>query len=147
MEKFRKFSVPYRVAQTASKINQSLTKALKDYDIASEQRVILDLIDQDSSISQNELSQALGKDKTTISRTLDAIEKKGYILREQTRDDKRFKIISLTVSGKKVLEETKPIIESLRSYFISDFSEDEVETINRLLNKISLNIDRFNNEK
>ncbi len=78
MEKFRKFSVPYRVAQTASKINQSLTKALKDYDIASEQRVILDLIDQDSSISQNELSQALGKDKTTISRTLDAIEKKVY---------------------------------------------------------------------
>lgn len=147
MEKFRKFSVPYRVAQTASKINQSLTKALKDYDIASEQRVILDLIDQDSSISQNELSQALGKDKTTISRTLDAIEKKGYILREQTRDDKRFKIISLTVSGKKVLEETKPIIESFRSYFISDFSEDEVETINRLLNKISLNIDRFNDEK
>ena len=38
MKKLKDFSVPYRVAQTANKINQSLTKVLKDFDVAPEQR-------------------------------------------------------------------------------------------------------------
>ena len=50
---------------------------------------ILDFIDQDNTLSQNELSKNLGKDKTTISRTLDALEKKIYIVRIPTQEDKR----------------------------------------------------------
>lgn len=104
MKKLKDFSVPYRVAQTANKINQSLTKVLRDFDVAPEQRAILDFIDQDNTLSQNELSKNLGKDKTTISRTLDALEKKAYIVRIPTQEDKRVKTINLTSQGERVLE-------------------------------------------
>jgi len=143
MNKLNKFSVPYKIAQTANKINQSLTKVLKIFDIAPEQRAILDLIDQDNTLSQNELSITLGKDKTTVSRTLDALAKKGYIQRVPTLEDKRIKTINLTAKGKLVLDKTKIIIDNFRESMIDDFSKDEVETIFKLLKKISKNLDEY----
>lgn len=147
MKKLKKFSVPYRVAQTANKINQSLTKVLKDFDIAPEQRAILDFIEQDNTLSQNELSLNLGKDKTTISRTLDAIEKKGYIVRVPTLEDKRVKTINLTPSGQEVLNKTKIVMENFRESMIDNFTSDEVDVMFRLLDKISNNIDDYYDER
>lgn len=146
MKKLKDFSVPYRVAQTANKINQSLTKVLKDFDIAPEQRAILDFIDQDNTLSQNELSKNLGKDKTTISRTLDALEKKSYIIRIPTQEDKRVKTINLTSEGQRVLDKTKIVIENFREAMIEDLSEDEVDIMFKLLDKISNNIDNYYEE-
>ncbi|XOB62360.1 MarR family winged helix-turn-helix transcriptional regulator [Campylobacterota bacterium DY0563] len=146
MKKLKDFSVPYRVAQTANKINQSLTKVLKDFDVAPEQRAILDFIDQDNTLSQNELSKNLGKDKTTISRTLDALEKKSYIIRIPTQEDKRVKTINLTPEGQRVLNKTKIVIENFREAMIEDLSEDEVDIMFKLLDKISNNIDNYYEE-
>ncbi|WP_320035695.1 MarR family transcriptional regulator [Halarcobacter sp.] len=146
MKKLKDFSVPYRVAQTANKINQSLTKVLKDFDVAPEQRAILDFIDQDNTLSQNELSKNLGKDKTTISRTLDALEKKSYIVRIPTQEDKRVKTINLTSEGQRVLDKTKIVIENFREAMIEDLSEDEVDIMFKLLDKISNNIDNYYEE-
>lgn len=147
MKNIQKFSVPYKVAQTANKINQSLSKTLKEYDIASEQRAILNIIDKDGKVSQNELSQILGKDKTTISRTLDALEKRGYIKREFIKKDKRVRVISLSFFGKEILEQTEPIIAQFREAVLFDFAQNEIEQIFTLLEKVSTNIDKYNNEK
>lgn len=147
MKKLKEFSVPYRIAQTSNKITQSLSNVLKDFDIAPEQRAILDFIDQDDSLSQNELSLALGKDKTTVSRTLDALEKREYILRVPNLEDKRVKAISLTAKGKKVLDKTNIIIENFRDAMIEDFSQEDINTIFNLLDKLSKNIERYYDKK
>lgn len=63
MNDIKKVSLPHKVAQTAYKINQSLSKVLIDFDIAPEQRVILEVIDKNKKVSQNELSQYLKKTK------------------------------------------------------------------------------------
>lgn len=143
MYESNKYSIAFKVARTSNKINQAITKALKVYDIAPEQRAILDIIDNDNSISQNDLASILGKDKTTISRALDAIEKKGYIDRISTKEDKRVKLISLTSLGKEALKKSKQTIIDFRLSVIKDLSEKEIETISKLLEKISDNVDRY----
>ncbi|RXJ68598.1 hypothetical protein CRV08_07155 [Halarcobacter ebronensis] len=142
-----KLSLPLKISQIANKINQSLSKTLKEFDIAPEQRAILYMIESESLINQNELGLHLGKDKTTISRTLDVLEKKGYILRKYAKNDKRSKIITLTSLGKEAVNVTQPSIQYFREAVLYDISYEEVEKFFILLDKISLNIDRYNSEK
>jgi DNA-binding MarR family transcriptional regulator len=147
MNKIRKISLAHKIAQTAFQVNQSLSSALKIFDIAPEQRVILEVIGKNNKISQNELSLYLGKDKTTVSRTLDVIEKKGYISRKYTKEDKRIKFITLTSLGEEILDKTCEIINLYRKSSIENFSEEEIDTAFYLLEKLSDNIKRINHEK
>ena len=143
----RKVSLGHKVAQTAYKLNQELSKELKDFDIAPEQRVILEVVSKNSKISQNELSQYLEKDKTTVSRTLDVIEKKGYITRKYIKEDKRIKYITLTTLGEEILENTKGIITEFRESTMKNFTEDEIESIFDFMDRLSANIECKINEK
>jgi len=142
MKNTRKVSLAHKVVQTAYKLTQSLSHELKNFDIAPEQRVILEVVDKNRKVSQNELSQYLEKDKTTVSRTLDVLEKKGYIKRKYTKEDKRIKFISLTPLGKEMLDKTVDIITNFRESTTNNFTKEELNTFFSLLEKISLNIER-----
>ncbi|WP_375725186.1 MarR family winged helix-turn-helix transcriptional regulator [Arcobacter sp. KX21116] len=147
MKDVKKVSLPHKVTQTAYKINQFLSKDLSEFDIAPEQRVILEVIDKNTKISQNELSQYLKKDKTTVSRTLDVIEKKGYIVRKYTNEDKRIKFITLTSFGKDALDKTEKIVTSFREKTLNNFSKEEIDTFFDFLEKLTLNIERNDSEE
>ena len=147
MDTKQKLSVSLKIAQIANQINNSLSKTLKEYDIAPEQRAILYMVDIENSISQNELSVNLGKDKTTISRTLDVLESKGFIVRKYAKNDKRVKIITLTDLGKETVEITQPTIQYFREAILYDISAKEVEQLFKLLSKVSNNIDSYSIEK
>lgn len=147
MKNVKKVSLPHKVTQIAYKINQYLSKDLIEFDIAPEQRVILEVVDKNEKISQNELSQFLKKDKTTVSRTLDVIEKKGYIVRKYTNEDKRIKFITLTSFGKEALDKTEKIVTSFRKKTLNNFSKEELDAFFDFLEKLSLNIERNNNEE
>ncbi len=147
MKDAKKISLPHKVTQTAYKINQCLSKDLIEFDIAPEQRVILEVVDKNEKISQNELSQFLKKDKTTVSRTLDVIEKKGYIVRKYTNEDKRIKFITLTSFGKEALYKTEEIVTSFRKKTLNNFSKEEIDAFFDFLEKLSLNIERNDDEE
>lgn len=147
MNEKKKVSLPHKVTQTAYKINQCLSKDLMKFDIAPEQRVILEVVDRNNKISQNELSQFLKKDKTTVSRTLDVIEKKGYIVRKYTNKDKRIKFITLTSFGKEALDKTEEMVTSFRKKTLNNFSKEEIDTFFGFLEKLTLNIERNDSEE
>lgn len=147
MNNKHEFSISFKIAQVTNKMIQSLSKVLNEFDIAPEQRAILNNIKNDPLVSQNKLGQNLGKNKATISRTLDALDKRGYIVRESLIDDKRVKIIKLTTLGEEVLEKTEPIITKFRNQVTSDFTEEEIDIMFALIEKMLNNIDKFNDEK
>ena len=53
--------------------------------------------------SQDSVSAALRTDKTTVGKALASLEKKGCVLREQDRTDRRVKRLSLTAEGRERL--------------------------------------------
>lgn len=50
--------------------------------------------------SQDDVVKALCMDKTTVTKSMQALEKKGVILRVSDKTDKRRKVLSLTEEGK-----------------------------------------------
>jgi len=57
------------------------------------------------SMSQQELGQLLGLEKSTVSRLAAGLERRGWVTRERTRSNRRFSQLRLTETGLAVAEQ------------------------------------------
>lgn len=71
-----KDSIAYRLIRSSNSVVNSLNRILSAYDIAIEQRATLEIIKYEPDVNQTKIANLLGKDKTTISRSLNSLEKK-----------------------------------------------------------------------
>ena len=132
-------SIGFKINQTANKINNKFSTLLQKYDIAPEQRATLEIIKYEKEVNQTKIANILAKDKTTISRTLATLEKKGLILKKQI--DKRTNIIELTLEGERILEESALIVKEFRKKVSSNLDENEIQKIVELLEKVAFNME------
>ncbi len=63
----------------------------------------LTLIARNPGISQTELSQAAGRDKSSLTPVVEDLVRRGMVERKRTRGDRRTYRLNLTVPGKKTL--------------------------------------------
>ncbi|RXK01645.1 hypothetical protein CRV02_07125 [Arcobacter sp. CECT 8989] len=134
-----KDSIAYRLIRSSNSVVNSLNKILSAYDITIEQRATLEIIKYEPNVNQTKIAQLLGKDKTTISRSLNSLEKKELITRESdTQNDKRSNKIKLTKKGERILEETLPYVTDFREGLNSKISEKEHELFFEILDKLEL---------
>ncbi len=63
----------------------------------------LTLIARNPGISQTELSQAAGRDKSSLTPVVEDLVRRGMVERARTRDDRRTYRLNLTTAGKKTL--------------------------------------------
>ena len=129
-----KQSIGFNINKTANIINSSFNLALQKHDIALEQRATLEIIKFEENVTQTKIAQILGKDKTTISRTLKTLEKKGYIKKEEL--DKRTYLIKLTKHGEEVLEESAQTVQDFRSKIPSNLNQNEINQFFTILEKV-----------
>ena len=132
-------SLGFKINQTANKINNKFNHLLQNYNIAPEQRATLEIIKYETDVNQTKIASILAKDKTTISRTLATLEKKGFIEKEQI--DKRTNIIKLTVEGEKILENSNHCVQEFRKDLFSNINKEEANKLIELLEKVSISIE------
>lgn len=90
-----------RLAQDAS--FAAFARRTGDLDLTPGRFTVLLLVDENPGITQTALSQASGRDKSTLTATIRDLETRGYILRRQAVGDRRSYTLTLTASGKEVL--------------------------------------------
>jgi DNA-binding MarR family transcriptional regulator len=132
-------SIGFKINQSANKINNKFNTLLQKYDIAPEQRATLEIIKYEKEVNQTKIANILAKDKTTISRTLATLEKKGLILKKQI--DKRTNLIELTLEGENILEESALTVKEFREKVSSNLNENEINKIVELLEKVALSME------
>ncbi len=132
-------SIGFKINQTANKLNNKYNQLLQEYNIAPEQRATLEIIKYEADVNQTKIANILGKDKTTISRTLNTLEKKGFITKSQK--DKRTNLIVITPKGEDILNNSFRKVNSFRKNLISELNDDEVTNLILLLEKVALSVD------
>ncbi|MAD41774.1 MAG: hypothetical protein CL623_05215 [Arcobacter sp.] len=135
-----KNSIGFKINQTANKINNKFNNILNEYKIAPEQRATLEIIKFEKDVNQTKIANILAKDKTTISRTLSALEKKGFIQKEAI--DKRTNLIKLTTMGEKILEKSQKSVQEFRKDLFSNLEKEEALKLIELLEKINLSVEK-----
>lgn len=92
-----------RLAQDAS--FAAFARRTGDLDLTPGRFTILLLIHENPGITQTALSQASGRDKSTLTATIRDLGGRGYLERRQAPGDRRSYTLSLTSAGEGVLAE------------------------------------------
>lgn len=127
--------------RTAKLIKIDLARKFKqnDINITPEQWVILSKLYQKNGQSQTNLGESSYKDAPTVSRIVDLLCKKGLTNREPFEGDRRRFQINLTDQGKATVEKAIPIIETTRKKGWDKLTNEDYETLIRIINQISSN--------
>ncbi len=109
--------------------------------ITIEQWILLKIIEEHSPLSQKDLSVKSLRDPASITRTLDLLNKKGFILREAIPNNRRQYHIVLTKAGKEFVQEHIQMIVDHRKKSIDGFSDEELVELKSMLSRIQKNLE------
>ena len=91
-------------------------------------------------MNQKELSDACLVEVTTMSRTIDRLEKMGLVKRESNPACRRSWTIALTEEGCEMADKVIEIFEMTDGIMKSGMSEDELEILSAGLEKVKSNL-------
>ncbi len=110
--------------------------ALAGIPLTKLQFIFLKIIDHNKDQPQSSLAELAGRDKTTFTRNINTLERKGLVTRTPSPIDKRTKLVNITPLGKEYILKSKPIIQSIISEIEEDITDEERENFRRALTKI-----------
>ena len=93
------------------------------------------------SMMQRELADICLIDTTTISRTLDKMERAGLIKRTSKPNCRRSWLIELTPDGRRKAENVIDIFKTTDDTFCKGLSNEELEYLINILDKIEVNLE------
>src|SRR4051812_19492656 len=103
-------TVLYTIEQTIKeyrKIAQkNISKVVKD--ITVDQCLVLIILNEDSKISQNELAGLIFKDNASITRMIELMVRKDYLIRTIHQEDRRKFNLELTKKGRETIQLIQP---------------------------------------
>ena len=110
-------------------------------DISLDQWMVLGPISYYGNASQKVLSDVCFKDKTSITRIVNTLEKKNLFVRVSDQIDHRINRIILTSAGKQLLIDAIPIMNKTRKEIALGISETEIKIFKDVLAKIISNLE------
>ncbi len=117
-------TIPLVMRVVAAKLRQS------DHDIVpAHYRTLLMLCKQDRSLSQLADSQRLSL--PTISKTITAMEQRGWVLRTRSGEDRRVVMVALTPQGQVALQMVQDYAESHIADLLANLSAEEEANLQR----------------
>jgi DNA-binding MarR family transcriptional regulator len=108
--------------------------------ITPEEWVLLNRLWSQDGQRQTELAESTIKDRTTVTRLLDGMVKKGLVRRETDPDDRRAVLAWLTDEGKGLKRRLLPVMEKLLKEATAGISEKELEITRETLSRFQTNL-------
>jgi DNA-binding MarR family transcriptional regulator len=93
-----------------------------------------------NGVAQNNLADITNRDKASLARLIDTMEKKNLVARIPSETDGRVNEIHITKHGKDTLKRTMPIIDDVVKEVQKDITSKEIESFISILKKVNKNI-------
>ena len=94
-------------------------------------------ISENEGLTQAQLAETHRKDRNIVSRNIDVLEEKGFVIRKRGITDRRSFTIHLTDLGQSVVSTHKNLIKESEQEALSNLSKDEITIFYSLLTKIA----------
>lgn len=112
------------------------------YRITPEQWAVMTRLWIKDGVSQTELAQSTFKDKASVTRMIDALERQGYVKRAADEKDRRRYRVVLTARGRDLEGELVPTVRAFIASAYTGLSEAEQKAMVENLQQIYRNLDR-----
>ena len=127
---------------TGCKLKQFIAAKLRQENVplTPEQFLLIDLLWNQGSMSQQQLADQMHKDKNSVTKLVDAIERKGFVNRQQNASDRRSNTLVLTEKAIELRDDAKQKGISILDEMLEGISEAELRTFLSTLNKLNVNM-------
>lgn len=134
-------TVLYTIEQTIKEYRKISQKNISQIvsDITVDQCLLLIILDKNATYSQKEIAELIFKDNASITRIIELMVQKKYLIRKINESDRRKFKLELTEKGKKTIKLLTPIIHKNRQDALEGLSKNEIELLDKLLAKIISN--------
>jgi MarR family 2-MHQ and catechol resistance regulon transcriptional repressor len=129
----------FNLLKTGSWIEERVKEALKPFNLTHAQLNALHLLleDDPKPVSASEIKKRVLVSNPDVTRLLDRLVKKGFVLRETCPNNRRKIDVSVTDSGKKLfLDAQLTVKQALGNFFENQINEDDAKDLRRILHKI-----------
>ena len=127
---------------TGCKLKQFIAAKLRQMEVplTPEQFILIDLLWNQGSMSQQQLADQMQKDKNSVTKLVDALERKGFVVREQNRQDRRSNTLVLTEKAEGLKHGAKQKGISILDEMLVGISEEELRSFLMILHKLNRNM-------
>lgn len=98
------------------------------------------LLTGSNKLQQEQLAEQLDVGKAAVSRAVDSLESKGYVVRERRHDDRRAYSVSLTSKALSAGGKITGIFNELYAQATKGITDDELVHIESLLSRVAQNL-------
>ena len=106
----------------------------------SEGDILFQLLTGSNQFLQEQLAQQLDIGKAAVSRTVDSLEQKGYVVRERLKEDKRAHSVSLTEKAYSIGEDIMGVYNRLFALVKKGVADEELALIESMLSRVAGNL-------
>ncbi|MFC4597390.1 MarR family winged helix-turn-helix transcriptional regulator [Cohnella hongkongensis] len=129
-------SVGFRMGLTYRKLTALFHNRLKPFELTPEQWSVLYQIDREEGLIQKDIAERTGRDRPTTTRILDHLEHKGLAHRRADERDRRSYRVYATDRGRELIRDTLRLELQGNEDVRACMTEEEFETLMRLLGNI-----------
>ncbi len=130
-------SVGHLIRAASAQVTAQVEAIFQGTDITFIQYVILMYLRDDMAKTPAELCQKVRYDSGALSRVLDQLEERGFLVRTRCTQDRRVVKLHITPEGRGVVEALMPKVVGLYNTWLADFTSDEADTLVALLAKFN----------
>ena len=112
----------------------------KNVPLTPEQFLLIDLLWNQGPMSQQQLADQMQKDKNSVTKLVDAIERKGFVIRQQNAFDRRSNTLVLTEKALELSDDAKQKGISILDEMLEGISDAELRPFLSTLNKLNVNM-------
>jgi DNA-binding MarR family transcriptional regulator len=123
----------YLIKHAHQRLNELTSRALEPLGMTGRECAVLLVIDNRVPLSQQDVAQQLGVDRTTMVAILDELETKGFVERRQDLEDRRRNVVAVTKHGRAVLEKAASATEDAEREFFATLTSDQAAQFTRSL--------------
>ncbi|RLL84870.1 hypothetical protein Y696_11480 [Mesotoga sp. H07pep.5.4] len=125
-----------KIASLHINLSRHARLALEPHGITYPQFGALLVLSSRGEMTQKQLSSHLETDTTNTMVICVGLEKKQLITREQSSEDKRANIVSITAKGREIFQKSMAVLRESYGPTANSISEKERDTVNSVLDKL-----------
>jgi len=135
------FSIGAAVRATHRQFVQELQERLAPYEIPIGMWYFFRALWEEDGLTQRQLSQRVGTMEQTTVEQLRNMERRGYIERRRSADDRRKIHVHLTASGQALKNQLLPFATDVNRVALEGLSDGEIGFLRLVLERIRANLD------
>ncbi len=126
----------YLLKQAQLRFGEHVRTALAPLGIDTREWATLICLDDRRPLSQAELGERSGIDRTTLVAVLDQLEERGMVQRHPDRDDRRRNVIQITPVGRELRARAAGVVDECERQFLGALKAAEVRQLKNALQTV-----------